>query len=167
MAGVLNYLSRLQWVEEIDAVGAVGTSNVVYSGYDRRATLRTDETSPAVPVSSVAYFKQDLTGGAATIDLTNLTHERGDATEIVDGTGLKVQFLRLSAPSGNSAAIEVTPGASNGYDFAGSTASIALEAGQSVLFELAESAPDISASDCEIDMAGTGTDSLEVTIIMG
>lgn len=167
MTFVLNYASRLQVVEELAASGAVGQSQVIYSGYDRSDSIRSDATGPAVPVTKRAFLEQALTAGAATIDLTSLTHEQGGLTETVDGTGLKLQFLRLCAPSGNDAAITITPGASNGYDFSGSSASITLESGQCVTLELAESAPDIDSSNKTLDLAGTGTDSLEVSILMG
>lgn len=161
MAFSLSYLSRIQITDEFDGSGPVAAGNLRYGGYDRQSTIRSDAVAPAVPVTKFAYFEQALTAGAATIDLTAMTHNEGGT---VDGTGLKVQFARFTAPLDNEAAITITPDVTDGYTV---TDEHVLQPGQSAMYELAEEAADIASGAKNIDLAGTGTDSLLCTIVMG
>ena len=118
----------------------------------------------AVPVSKVAAFKQALTAGAATVDLTSLTGTNG-AT--VNGTGLKVQALKVKNLGANP--LTIIPKASTGYALFGAigTGSIEVKAGGEVLLYGNEEAPDIGGSSKDFELSGTGAEESEWTIVMG
>lgn len=105
-----------------------------------------------------------LVAGAKTLDLTSLDY--GDLTA-KDFTGLKVQFALFKNPSGNGT-MNIKTGAANGYNIFGATASeITLIGGGAALFVNPEGTPDVSGSAKTIDIAGTGTESLEVILVAG
>jgi len=132
--------------------------------HDRLNASADLDAASSVPVTKVANFDQALTAGAATIDLTALPGING-AT--VNGSGLKVQLLRVQAKSTNANAITLTEGASNGYELAGNAWKAAVQAGQELTFYANEKAPDIGSGAKTIDLAGTETQALEVLIVMG
>lgn len=136
-------------------------ATIAHSAYKTEAELN---ATSSVPSTKAVSFLQALTDGAATIDLTSLVGANGAA---VTGSGLRVQYLYLEATSTNANAITVSDGASNGYELAGNGWTVALLAGQSVAFYGFEKAPEIGASAKTIDLAGTGTQSVKVQIIMG
>jgi hypothetical protein len=120
----------------------------------------TPTSTPGVTVP--AYFVKALSGGTGTIDLTAVTHN-GAA---VDFTGLKVKALKFKNKTGN-AVMTIGEGASNGYEALGNAWTIKLLAGQEATFYLADSAPAVGGSAKTIDLVGTGTQELEVTVIGG
>ena len=73
----------------------------------------------------------------------------------------------LSAPTTNTAAITVTEGASNGYALLGSSFTFDVEPGQSVMIYGNDATPVIAAADAEIDLSGTGAETLDTHIILG
>ncbi len=108
-----------------------------------------------------------LSGGAATIDLTALA---GALQGIIDGTGKKVQMLRIRGEAdGSNAALTISEGAANPMELFGAANPIVYPAGckKPWTFEFDGKLDDISAGDCEIDFAGTGTDSFFVEFILG
>jgi len=117
-----------------------------------------------VPVSKVAAFEKALVAGAGSIDLTALVGTNGAA---VDGTGLKVQAIKVIADADNSAAITLADGASNGYELLGASWTIKLKAGQEIVIFGNEETPDIGGTAKVIDLTGTGTDKLQIIIVMG
>ena len=116
-----------------------------------------------MPVTKSVYFVVSLSGGAATIDLTSLT---GVNNESVDGTGLKLQVLKMKNRTGN-ATMTIDVGASNGYELAGAGFEATLQAGQELTFFGNDATPDIGASAKTLDLTGTGTESAEISIVMG
>lgn len=103
-----------------------------------------------------------LVSGTKTLDLTSLT----DAVlGTVDMTGLKLRFLHAVATSGNTAAISIAPGASNGLTGWVGSAGMLLQPGDSRGPDLFTGGIAIDATHKDIDLAGTGTES--VTLIMG
>ena len=137
------------------------TREVVHTNFNTSLSLKSDST-PAI--SKMAAFVQALTGGAATIDLTALTGTNG-AT--VDGTGLKVQAIKLKSKDANENTISVEPGVANPYDMFGSDFKVTLSPGQEVTLFGNEATPDISGTDKTLDLAGTGVEELEVIVVMG
>lgn len=135
------------------------TRVVTHTDYNETASL-TAATTP--PVTTVAAFLLTLTAGAATIDLRALTGTNGAST---DGNGLKVQILRFKNLGANI--MTLTPGASNGIDLLGSASSLAVPAGGHFMMYFNDASPDISSTDKTIDVAGTGSQTAEVTIVMG
>jgi len=153
--------TSVQQTFDTSAGPAAGTPKVTHATWDFKHSLSATSTPP---FSKHAAFKQALTAGAATIDLTALTGFNGEA---VDGSGLKVQVLKLRNPSTNANNITITPGAANGYDLMGAAMSLTLEPGDEVILFGLDTAPDIAAADKDLDLAGTGVQALDVEILMG
>lgn len=121
----------------------------------------------AIPVTKHADFRKAMVAGAGTIDLAALPGVTPE--EVVNGTGLKVQILKIRNLSSNANAIVVSKGASNGYGLvaAGTTWSVPLDPGQSTTFQLDDSAPDVAGGAKTIDLAGTASQVLEVQVVLG
>lgn len=123
-------------------------------------------SSTSVPVTKIASGTATMSGGAATIDLTALT---GLAGEAITFLGLKVQFAFFRAPSTNANVLAVSQGASDAYglDAAGGTWLVRLDPDSSVLRRIANSAEDVASDAKTIDIAGTGSQTLEYILIAG
>jgi hypothetical protein len=134
---------------------------VTHNGYNSSGTLTATST---VPATQCAYFEKALVAGAATIDLTALTGTNGATVSL---SGLKVQLLKIKNKATNANAITVGEGAANGYELAGNAWSMILQPGQEFLFGGNDAAPDVGASAKNIDLAGTGTQAVEVAIVGG
>lgn len=121
-----------------------------------------------VTVSKHADFTKTLSTGTGTIDLTSLPGDGAD-TEVVNGTGLKVQVLHFTNPSTNANKITVSNGASNPYRIDGATTTwtIPLAPGQSAQLRLVGAGDVIGGSNKTIDLVGTGSQTLKVRIVMG
>ena len=141
--------------------GAISTSNntVTFNAYDESNAL-TSGTTP--PITKCAFFLGTLSTGALSINLAALSGANG-AT--VDGTGLKVQAFRVKNLGANT--MTFTVGASNGYDLAGAGFSVALAQNQWFMFYGNDAAPDIASGDRTLDVAGTGSQTFECSILMG
>jgi hypothetical protein len=118
--------------------------------------------SSTPPVTKVAAFKAALSAGAKTLDLTALIGTNGVA---VDGTGLKVQVLKVKNLGANTLAI--TPGASNGYGLLGSDMKIVLAQNQEALIFGNDLTPDVASGAKNLDLAGTLVQESEWIIILG
>lgn len=129
---------------------------VIHDQYNESGTLNSG-SSP--PVTTVAEFLLTLTAGAATIDLRALTGTNGAS---VDGNGLKLQILRIK--NLGAAAMTFSVGASNGLAIG---AGFLVPAGAVVQFMYADGLEDIDATHKTIDVAGTGSQTAEITIVMG
>ena len=140
---------------------AAGTPKVTHANWDFKHSLNATSTPP---LTKHAVEQKALAGGAGTIDLTATKGFNGEA---VDGTGLKVQALKLRNPSTNANSISIEPGAANGYDFCGADFKITLEPGTEVLIFCLDTAPDVAIADCQIDLAGTGAQVLDFEALMG
>jgi hypothetical protein len=113
-------------------------------------------------VTKVFHGLVALVAGAKTLDLTALT----DAVlGTVDFSGLKLRLLHAVATSGNTAAISIAPGASNGYTGWVGSSGLLLQPGDSRGPDLFTGGIAIDGTHKTIDLAGTGTES--VTLIMG
>jgi hypothetical protein len=127
--------------------------------FDLSVTLK---STPAPPVTKTSAKTYALVGGALTIDLTALS---GTSNEAVDGTGLKVQAIKIKNTGTN--AMTFVQGAANDYELVGATFSFTLLAGQHAMFYLNDAAPDVGATDSDIDVSGTGTETFEMILVMG
>lgn len=134
---------------------------VQHTGYNSSGTFT---ASTSVPVTQVAAFVKTMTSGAATIDFSSLTGTNG-ATVV--GTGLKVQFAKFKNPSTNANNIAITEGVSNGLSLFGASFSVTLAPGQEITFYGNDAAPDVASGDKTIDLAGTGSQTLECMIVLG
>lgn len=138
--------------------GAVDSSNpqVSSAAYNESAVLNATSTPPATQKSA---FLLTLTAGAATINLAALNGLNGT----IDGTGLRVQLIRIKNLGANS--MTFSEGASNGIALA--CGSIVVPAGGIDQKLLNDASPDIAAGDRTIDVAGTAAQTAEVTIVLG
>lgn len=148
-------------VKETLATFGLTADNTLTRELGNNDTLNAGSTPPA---TKVACFELALTAGAGTIDLRALPTDNGGT---VDGNGLKVQAIMLMGKTGNANPITVAVGASNGYNLAGADFSVALKAEESILLQLQDSAPDIDATHKILDVSGTGSQVLQVLIVMG
>lgn len=153
--------TSVQQTFDATAAPSAGTPLVTHTSWDFSHSLSSTSTPP---FTKHASFQKALAAGTATIDLTALTGFNGEA---VDGTGLKVQAMKLRNPSTNANTISIAPGAANGYDFCGADFKITLSPGTEVLIYCLDTAPDISGTDKNLDLAGTLVQALDVEILMG
>lgn len=114
------------------------------------------------PTGTEAWSGQiALVAGAATIDLSNLT-QAGFGT--VNATGLKVRAIQVLAPNTNAGAIQIGTGASNGYAELGVLSKIQ-PGGDATVYN--PNAAAIDGTHKTLDLAGTGTDKLNIHIVFG
>lgn len=136
-------------------------ARITHDQYNESLTLNSGSTPPA---TLCAFFLKALSSGSATIDLTALTGTNGAS---VDFSGLKVQVAKFKNPATNANSITVTVGASNGYLLAGAAWKAILAPGQSVTYQCNDASPDVGSSAKNIDVSGTGTQTLQVSLIAG
>lgn len=137
---------------------AASTRVITHAEYNESATLNAGSTPPAV---ESAFFLLTLTAGAATIDLRALTGTNGAS---VDGNGMKVQVVRFKNLGANI--MTISTGASNGHDFFTADGLVVQPGGHVMLFSN-DNASDVGASDKTWDVAGTGSQTAEVSIVLG
>ena len=163
----LTYSVTATLIEVLPAAQAPGAASeaartVTQAGFNAAQRVLKSDTSP--PVTCGALFQQALAAGVATIDLTALD---GFNDKVINGTGLRVQLLRVKNPATNANPITVAKGASNGYDGFGSAFSVTLQPGAEVTFLTNDAGSDIGSANKTLDLTGTGTQALDVEIIMG
>lgn len=140
------------------ATAAQGTHNI-----EMRESLNGTTTPPATKAFSDEI---NLATGAATIDLADLEDIAGNA---LDFTGLKLQYLVFKAPNTNTSPVEVDVGATNGYNFAGDSAShVVIPAGGMVVLVARDNLPDVGAAAKDIDLSSADADAkLQVVLVAG
>jgi hypothetical protein len=158
---IVHKLLAIETLETGVPAAAAADKTVTHSGFDRTFTLNSATTPPA---TKCAYFSQALSTGAATIDLTALPGVNGGT---VNGTGLKVQAIRFENPAANANAITIGEGASNGYELLGNAWTVPLQPGQIAQYYLKDLSPDISGSAKTMDLTGTGSQTLNVSLVLG
>ncbi len=156
-------LTIVETLETNVPAAATTARRVTHSGYNLSATLPLAGDNP-VPATKCATFLVTMAGGAASIDLAALLGTNG-ATVV--GTGLKVQAIKFQAPATNTNPVTVAVGASNGYELAGAAFSCSLMPRQASMYYLADQSPDVASGDRILDVTGTGTEGLEVTLVLG
>lgn len=161
----VTYEAKATVVETLDATGAPGAAEtkrrVTHDAWNSAKSLSGSTTPPA---TLHAAFEKALVAGVATIDLTALVGTNGIA---VDGTGLRVQVLRVRAKSTNANPITIGKGAANGYTGLGATYSEALAPGAENLHYVNDAGSDIGGTNKNLDLAGTLAQVLEVEIVLG
>lgn len=157
MAVTCDYAFKLTGTETLTNVDGVTTATLVHDAFNETGSLSAS-TTPAV---TMVYDELvALTAGAYTIDLTSLTGSNG---AVQDGTGLRVQMIRVKNLGAN--AMTFSEGASNGIALACGT--FVVPASGITQMYLADASPDIAAGDRTIDVAGTGTQTFEISIYLG
>ena len=160
----LTYVTKFTVVETL-GVNVPGAEEVnariIHDKFNANLSL---SGASAVPVSKTVVTQKALADGAATLDLTALTGTNG-AT--VDLTGLKVQAVKFRNPSTNANAITVKFGPATPYLLGGAAWSFILEPGMEIVAYGNEKTPDVGSGAKNIDLAGTGTQALDVVIVAG
>lgn len=157
MAVTCNYGFKLYSIETLTGVDSASNPSVTHDGYDESGTL-TASTTP--PVTKILAKLITLTAGAYTIDLTTETGTNGVA---ISGTGLRVQAIRIKNLGANT--MTFSEGASNGLALI--CGDIIVPAGGITQIFLNDAAPDIASGDRTIDVAGTGSQTFELTVLLG
>lgn len=158
MAVTSQYAFKIFATETVSGDG-FSSQSLVHADYDETGTL---SSSSAAPITKIVSKLVTLTTGAYTIDLTTITGTNGVAQ---DGTGLKVQMIRVKNLGANN--MTFSEGASNGLSLFGSSWSkVVYPSGVWQEF-LNEGSPDIASGDRTIDVAGTGSQTFELTVLMG
>ena len=141
--------------DSMDTAGAT----IIHNQFNESMTLT---SATATPVTETAQFIQALSGGAATIDLTALN---GADDTALDLTGLKVQYFRLKNLGANT--MTVTFAAANPYELGGSTGVWIVQPSGWIDFYANDNAPDVASGAKNITLAGTVSQTCEITIVAG
>jgi hypothetical protein len=168
----MSYSLIVNWQLALTARETLGTNvpaaskpTLVHDAFNSQGTMQTGTTPPA---TKFAAFQKALVAGVGTIDLTALTGTNGVT---VDGTGLKVQAIRIQNPSTNTRAVIVQPGASNGYNIFGGSSLVTINPGEEIVWIGNDSAnvPDVGSSAKNIGLSdgASGTDSCNYEIVLG
>ncbi len=121
-------------------------------------------TTPAA--TKYVSMQKALSTGAASIDLTSLPDTAGNAGAVTF-TGLKVLKAFLRNPSTNANSITVSFGASNPYNLFGASFVVVLAPGQSIKLHGNNATPTVGSGAKQIDLAGTGSQALDVILVAG
>lgn len=142
--------------------GDIATPQIVqHTGYNQRL-LADGTTTP--DLTKAAYEQVNLVAGAASIDLTAL-QLNGAA---VDLTGTQPRGILITALAANVGDITVSKGVTNGYTGAGAAFSVTLNPGMSVLLMWTlDNALAVGAGAKTLDLAGTGTDGVQLSAVAG
>lgn len=130
---------------------------------DQINTTKTLSAGTTPPVTKMIWVNQALTAGAKTLDLTSLTGTNGAS---VTFSGLKVQSAKFKNPTGN-AAMTIKFGAANPYNLLGASWTLILLAGQEITVYGNDATPDVAGGAKDIDIAGTGSEIIEVQLVAG
>lgn len=161
MSVVVTYAATASVVETLpnNTGSAAAASRVVtHTEYNEATSLNASSTPPA---TLVAEFLLTLSSGAATIDLRDLEGTNGAS---VDGNGLKVQIVRIKNLGANI--MTFNNGASNPHNMFSDDGHTVFPGGHIMIFSN-DGGDDIDGSHKTWDVAGTGAQTAEVTIIMG
>jgi len=151
-------------IESLSATNLSGTTSSAAEKVNKINKVR-EMTSGTTPDAEVVYMGTEaLTAGTATIDLKALTNSEGD-TIVTEAK--KVRAIFMGATSSNTAAITLTEGASNGYELGGDGWKLALTDEQWAIIYLGSDAPAVGDSTKNIDISGTGTESVKLLIVFG
>lgn len=165
MSVSVDYKARIAVTETLDSTttpSSTGTGNrVTHTAFDEEVTLNATSTPPA---TKWAGFIVTLTAGAATIDLTALTGTNGVT---VNGTGLKPQAVRIKNLGAN--VMTFKKGAANGHNLFTATDGTVIQPGGHDQTFTNDSATidDIDATHKTWGVTGTGTQTAEVSILLG
>ncbi len=155
-------VSSVTVVETFLTPADASDNTITYTGYNEISDL-TSLTS--VPATKYSYTSVNLSSGALTLDFTTLAGRAVDQT--VDGTALRVQFLKLRNKSSNANSMLFVFGASNPYTGLGAAFNMTLKPGQSALFSLADGGPDVGSGCRTLDITGTGSQTVEYAVVLG
>lgn len=163
MALTLTFTPTIQAAETLESGVTFASDTSITHAISDLSLALTGSSSP--PVSKIAEGRKAMSGGAGTIDFSAIAGANG-ATQ--DMTGLKLRFAIFRNPSTNTGSISIVDGASNGYNiFGDSSGSETLLVGQWLIRYFAGNADAVASGDKTIDIAGTGTESLDYWLVFG
>lgn len=148
--------------ETPDSTTTAVSQSIQHTGLNQSHSLTPTSTVPVTKTAGRTDFA--LSGGAATINFTTM---QGTGGATVTFNALKVQSIIMKNKSTNTGNMTFVPGASNGLDLFGVSSSITLKPGWWIHLYCNDSAPDIAAGDCTIDVSGTGTEQFEIHAVAG
>lgn len=157
-------LNQLLVKEDLQDVAGASGKQVMSDALNPGSTTFTPGSDP--PGKYYSSQTLALVAAAATIDLTNLPGLQA----AIDGTGLKLNMLRIRGEAdGSNAKLTISEGAANPYELFGAANPIEYPAGcrKAFTFEFDDKLADVAAGAKNIDLAGVGTDSFFVDIILG
>lgn len=155
-----------------DKVKAVETFGDFADSNDATVTHILNDTqvlnpSSTVPVTMKGAFTVTLSGGVATIALRAFPKDDDNPLLLQDGNGLKVQVAKFKNPASNAGDMTITFGASTPYLLGGSAFKWILKPGQHITVFGNDATPDVSNTLKSIDVAGAGTETLQVFLALG
>ena len=133
----VQFVSMIKVTEALAGAPAADGETVTSRTFNDGQQIYSPTTTIAISAYSGAQYT--LSGGAATIDLTNLLGTQAN----IDGSGLKNQVIRFQNPSTNTGTLTIAPGGSNPYPIFGAGNEFDLPVGAEVTFRTDE-APAIS-----------------------
>jgi len=160
---VQSYLSVTEVLENAPEAGTATT--VTSNEWNQGQTNLTSATTP--PVTKHVAEEVDPGGSGAattTIDLTSFTDIEG---ETQDGTGLKVQVLRVRTPSTNTGDVTIGPALANPYQLFGTGNSVELPPNSEMLLRLTDELADVSATVKNVLISASGSDTAYVQMVLG
>jgi len=156
----------LSVTETLDNAPEAGTATTVTSdAWNQGQTSLTSSTTP--PVTKHVAEEVDPAGSGAattTIDLTDFDDIEG---ETQDGTGLKVQILRVRTPSTNTGDVTIGPAGANPYQLFGTGTTVTLPPDSELLFRLTDELADVSVTVKNVLISASGSDTAYVQMVLG
>jgi hypothetical protein len=155
---------------QIDEVVALGEDHVTDPTveHDIGAVSGTMDATTTPAATKAWSDTVALAAGVASLDLTALARP---SLPNVDLTGLKVQIVKIACPAGNTTGIEIVTGATNGYNLFGATKAtaekVSILPGMKLEIFYDDELEDVDATHCEIDLSGTGTETVSIMLAAG
>lgn len=165
MSVTVTYAAELSVLHTLTGPGVDPLNNTVNeNAFNQSGTLTASST---VPATQGTAYELTLSSGSGSINLAALPGLTGNET--IDGTGLKLQAVLLVNKATNANKIKVAKGASNGYGTcaSGDDWSVTLSPGQFAMLGLADAAPDVASGARVLDITGTGSQVLQVQLVLG
>jgi len=159
MSTALDFTTRATITRTFDT--SVPDGGQAVSPFDTIVSLDSDSDPDA---TEGAFGSKAMAAGAATIDLTAFVDSQG---RTVNFDTLRVRAVKVRALDANAGDITIAKGASNGYTGFGAAYSETLKPGQEVTRYLGATGDAVSGTVKTLDLSGTGTDGVQITIAAG
>ena len=156
-ASVKTQITTVETLEE--NVADVAAPALSHTGHNTAQTFGAATTPPGTKCS---YELCALSEAAKTVDLTDLTGSNGAA---IDGSGLRVQAIKIKHLGDNPLTVE--EGDTNGYDGFGASFLVILEKDAEITLIPQDAGADISGTNKTLDFSGTGSETFELSLILG
>lgn len=160
--------TRVTVTETLDSAPAASGSTVTSEHFNRAVQQLSGTTTP--PVTKYAGWEPVIPVSSSgtmvlTVDLTSLPGTQGAAS--INGTGLKVQMLRLYNPTTNTQPVIIGPSVANGYDLFGTGNEVEVPVGAELFMSFRDTLPNVSGSAKSLDLTGEDGETYELEILLG